>query len=201
MNNQSSANISIRPAKSEDRDRILQVQLDSIQTLNASDYTPEQIEALLDNIHKLHRNNFNLDNSFVAEKEGEIIGYVSLGFLKIEALFVDPHFARQGVGTRLIKAIENEAKVRSWKVLTVLSSLTAEPFYQACGYRLVEKTSIPIIFSEKSVIVSCLEMEKWLTPSQEWEDWLWSGYCGIGRGFRDFLTNAAKIINKERSHL
>jgi len=199
MNNQSSSNLYIRPAKSEDRDRILQVQLDAIQTLNAPDYTPKQVEALLGNIREHHQKTRHFDNSFVAEKEGEVIGFASLGFLQIEALFVDPRFARQKVGTRLIQASENEAKVRSWKVLSVLASLTAKPFYQACGYRLLERTSIPFIFSEKGVIVPCLEMEKWINPSQEWEEWLWTGYCGINRGFREFMTNAVKLVNEERS--
>lgn len=185
MKEKFSLDLIIRPAKFEDIDRILEIQLDAIQTINSKDYTTEEIQALVD-FSKRNTTWILEYTTFVAEKNDKIIGVSSLGFLDIAAVFVDPHYTRQGVGRKLLQTVENQAKTRSWKILSVLASVTAQPFYTACGYNFVEQTSITIVISDldKVVKIPCWEMEKWLSPGEDWERLLWSGYSGITRGAR-----------------
>lgn len=196
MDNENLLDIIIRRAKSADRDRILQIQIDAIQTLLAQDYLPEQIEALLEGKRERYQNSisptFN-ESVFVAENEGEVLGFASLGFFRIDALFVDPRYARQKIGTQLLTALENEARSRFWKVLSITSSLTAQPFYLDRGYRLIDNSSIFVV--NKRVRVPCLEMEKWLLPSQEWEEWIWNGVSGMERTTRGLFMDVLERMS------
>ena len=78
----------------------------------------------------------------MADLGGETVG---LGVLEpngseLRACYVLPGFARRGVGTALVKEIEHLARARGLTHLHLESSLTAEPFYGALGYDIVERT-------------------------------------------------------------
>lgn len=84
----------------------------------------------------------------VALVEGRIAGSVQLGCdtpanqphrAEVNKLLVHPDFRRQGIGRRLMSAIEGEAAGRGRSLLT-LDTRTgdkAEPLYSALGYRIV----------------------------------------------------------------
>lgn len=186
MDNKLPLDILIRPARVEDGERILQLKIESIRTLNAPDYTAEQIEAVIESVNYWHHLESRLNEAvFVAETQGQVIGVSSLfNWGVVSSLFVHPHYVRRGVGTRLLRAVENEARKRDWKVLSLTASLTGQPFYQACGYRTVGRSSL----SCKGALVPIYDMEKWLFPPTEWEKFLWDGYTTINRTARQFLT-------------
>lgn len=154
--------ISICKAQPEDANQIFQVQISSIRTLCSSDYTSEQIEALIDD--KSNRN-------FIGEESGEIvfvartgiavIGFSSLLKDRVSAAYVHPCCVRQGVGTRLLNAVEGEAVTQNIEKLSVMASITARPFYQARGYRIVAQSSF---ISDAGVRDPCVDMEKLLLP-------------------------------------
>lgn len=51
----------------------------------------------------------------------------------VEAIYVDPDFARQGVGRALFQELERLARTRGLRGLTVEASLNSAPFYAAMG--------------------------------------------------------------------
>jgi len=68
--------------------------------------------------------------TLVATQEGEVVGFASLkGADHIEMVFVDPEFARQGVGGVLLDALEKLARARGAKKLTADVSDTAKPLF------------------------------------------------------------------------
>lgn len=74
---------------------------------------------------------------FVAEDDdGRIAGYAQLDPADgvVEAVYVDPDFARQGIGRALLAALEDEARRLGIDRLVLESSLNAVPFYAAQGY-------------------------------------------------------------------
>ena len=94
--------------------------------------------------------------------EGELIvgfGTVVPTLNELRACYVHPRFNRQGIGRRLLAALEEEAKAAGLGWLNLNSSLNAEEFYQAAGYtsdglgrhRLISGHSI-----------SCVRMYKFL---------------------------------------
>ena len=159
-------NIKIRLGEPQDRNQIFQIQIESIQILNSSDYDTRQIKALIDKKRLL----YSLENKwgdvvFVAEAEDAIIGFSALSADWINAVFVHPAYIRQGVATKLLQALEEAAISRNIKRISVMSSLTAQPFYQACGYTIITRSFVIAI---AGVRIPCFYMDKWLvTPSEE----------------------------------
>ncbi|GAB4541286.1 MAG: GNAT family N-acetyltransferase [Pleurocapsa sp.] len=147
--------ILIRLATRNDSDAIVRVQYDSIKMLAAKDYTAKELEALLKS-KSLHRTWDEI--IFVAEIKGEIVGLASLvkRNCSIGAVFVDPDFVRQGIGSKLLSVVEQEAIKHNIKILGVCSSLTGCAFYGANGYKNLGKTYIPL----HTVFVPCIAMKK-----------------------------------------
>ena len=98
---------------------------------------------------------------FVAEIAGSVIGFAALlGDNTISAVFIEPNFARQGVGSLLLEHLEREVRDRQIPVLWVSSSLTGQNFYRANGYLEVEKTNLIL----GSNYIPCIRMKKRLLP-------------------------------------
>ncbi len=157
MKQPSPKDISIRLARSCDRDRISQLYRESLQMLRA-DYTQEQIQALLEN-KKMYEANSWGDVVLVAECRKTIVGFSALMRNTISAMYVHPLWVRQRIGTRLLTAIELEAASRQYKRLFIKASLTAVPFYQSCGYRVLASSSILLSYG---AFVPCVDMHKHL---------------------------------------
>ena len=67
--------------------------------------------------------------------DGEIAGFASLkGGEEIDMLFVDPEFARQGVGRTLVDALTRLAQARGAKRLTTEASDVAKPLFERQGF-------------------------------------------------------------------
>ena len=82
--------------------------------------------------------------TLVVQVEGEYAGFASLKDNTVfDMLYVHPYFAGQGVGTALADAIERLAQGRGAKEITVESSDTAEPFFEARGYEATQRNMIP----------------------------------------------------------
>ena len=76
----------------------------------------------------------------VAEMNGAIVGFGCLANDEVRAVYVHPHHARKGVGSQVLKAIENMAAERKLKDLRVTSSNNAVPFYLVHGYKKTGST-------------------------------------------------------------
>jgi GNAT superfamily N-acetyltransferase len=80
---------------------------------------------------------------FVATQGGDVVGTASLdNFGSAQspdyyavAVFVLPEAHRQGIGLRLMEAIESKAGELGAKKVTLRASITAKEFYRKLGYR------------------------------------------------------------------
>ncbi len=63
---------------------------------------------------------------------------------RIRAYFVDPDFARQGVGTLILNACEQAAAAAGFTRTTLGATLTGVPFYGARGYLAGEREEAPL---------------------------------------------------------
>ncbi len=151
----------VRIARPEDLEAIRDLQLMSLKVLAAKDYTSEQVDALL--ASKAGLRSWD-EHHFVAEVNGLIVGFGALARWRpwVNALFVHPEFTRQGIATRLLGAMEEEALRRRDRVLWVLSSLTGGPFYRAVGFEVVRDEAISVDGGGTEKI-PCLRMRKRLT--------------------------------------
>lgn len=63
---------------------------------------------------------------------------------KIRAIFVDPRYARRGLGTRLLRNAEAKAIAAGFSRLEMGATLVGIPLYQREGYMEVERMDIPL---------------------------------------------------------
>lgn len=135
----------IRQATSEDVEEIANIFVSCIETLNVKDYTNEQIEimATLCDAQLYLQAIQQGESIFVAEAEN-IVGFASIAESRghIDDLFVAPNYTRQGIGTLLLKTLEQVALTNQRSQLSVMSSLTARPFYLSRGFKYVKDSYI-----------------------------------------------------------
>jgi putative acetyltransferase len=151
----------VRRAKLEELPELIELQTRSLQELSKEHYTPEEIAAIVEN--QIEGRTLVDEICFVAEDEGQIVGFA--GILKeksrISAMYVDPNWARQGIGSTLLAAVEAEAKQRGVRTLSVLSSLMAIPFYESQGFAILWSTELP---TQSRLEIRCKELAKSLVP-------------------------------------
>jgi len=76
---------------------------------------------------------------FVAVEEKRVLGTASLAGDRVKAVFVNPSLYRQGIGTLLLKHLEDEARRRNITMCVLDANHHATGFYERLGYRLVKE--------------------------------------------------------------
>lgn len=153
----------------------------SVRGLQAEDYTPEQIEAALRTSFTVDSKLIEDGTYFVVEQGGEMAGCGGWSQRKtlcggdhhavredalldpmteaarIRAIFVHPRWARQGIGSFLLKAAEEAAIAAGFTRLEMGATLTGVPVYERRGYRAVEEMAVPL---EAGVTMPVVRMVK-----------------------------------------
>ena len=127
----------IRRATAEDAVSILRVHMASIRGLACGEYSAEQVEAWCgDRQPGSYLGPLAEQFVVLAEVQGEVAGFAQLSVARasVEAVYVHPGFARQGIGTQLLRALEAQARACGVRELALQASLNAVPFYAAAGY-------------------------------------------------------------------
>ncbi len=88
----------------------------------------------------------NIREFLLAEEDNQLVGVASLHILwsdlaEIRALAVSSGYKRRGIGTQIVRALEEEARELG---CTRLFALTYQPeFFKYCGYDEVSKDQMP----------------------------------------------------------
>jgi putative acetyltransferase len=134
--------VQIRRYKPGEEQALFAVYYSAIHLTASRDYTPEQIQAWapkgLD--MNLWACRIRGINPFVAESNGEVVGYADLqanGY--IDHFFVSGTHARRGIGSLLMEHLLGEATALGLSELTSDVSRTAQPLYEKFGFVVVEQ--------------------------------------------------------------
>lgn len=129
--------LSIRPARPDE-----QTLLESLQW-RASLGNPGDREALLANPDAiaLPLEQITAGGVFVAECDGAVAGFAAVlprpdGGAELDALFVEPHLWKRGIGRRLVDHAADVARGGGAGFLHVVGNPHAEGFYTSCGFRV-----------------------------------------------------------------
>ena len=76
---------------------------------------------------------------FVAERDGVVAGFAAVvprpdGGAELDALFVEPHLWKRGIGRRLVDHTAEFARASAASFLHVIGNPHAEGFYVSCGF-------------------------------------------------------------------
>lgn len=115
---------------------------ETVHTVNAADYTKKQLDAWVSATPDADAWNRSFDGhiGIVAVWDGEIVGFgdiVPSGYL--DRLYVHKDFGRRGIAAAICNALE--AAVGTEKI-TVHASITAKPFFERRGYRVVKEQQV-----------------------------------------------------------
>jgi GNAT superfamily N-acetyltransferase len=140
----------------------------SVQVLQAHDYTAEQRNAAIGTVFGMDRQLIRDGTYFVAECGGVIVGCggwsrrktlfgsdsrggredamldPAFDAARIRAFFVRPGYERRGIGSAIMRAAEAAAVAEGFTRLELRATLTGIPLYRAHGFVEAESTAIPL---------------------------------------------------------
>ena len=161
----------IRAAELADAGQLRALIQFSVRQLQRHDYTPAQIEGALDHALGLDTQLLEDRTYFVATPAGQpelLIGCGGWSYrktlfgsdhgpgretvlldpavdaAKIRAIFVHPDWARQGLGTLILRHCEQAAREAGFRSFEMGSTLTGVPLYRLKGYRELEEIAVPL---------------------------------------------------------
>jgi putative acetyltransferase len=139
--------VHIRRYESGEEGSLFDIYFTAIHLVAIRDYSTEQIRAWapreLD--AALWKNKMREINPFVAERNGELVGYADLqsnGY--IDHFFVSGRHPRVGIGTLLMNKILEEGASLDVSLLTSHVSRNAQPFFAKFGFVVVEQRN-PVV--------------------------------------------------------
>ncbi len=147
--------VALRAAVAADRDSILVLQCRSLRELGRSRYSERQIESYLRHAETLEPYLVADGTYFVASAGDRLAGcggwsLRSPGYAavtgastcagsarmpRLRAMYVHPGFARRGIGSLLVAAIEREILAAGFCEAAVDATLPGVTLYERCGYR------------------------------------------------------------------
>ena len=153
--------IVLRGYNPEDYDEILRLFYDTVHFVNAVDYSENQLNvwAPVNVDAGKWKNRLASDYTVVVEKENVIIGFGTLKDGKhFDLLYVHKDYQRIGTATLIADDIENRARNYKTKAVTADSSITARPFFEKRGYKIVKNNEVLV----NGQILLNYKMEKFL---------------------------------------
>lgn len=140
--------MNIRKADVSDMPALRDLYQGTILTVNSKDYNPEQVAAWAGRGSRLSslERRILTQHFYVAETPEKVItGFASLeDDGEFDMMFVHKDFQRQGIATLLTAAIIRQAQTLQLPSLTAYVSITAKPFFEKMGFRVVKAQTVDI---------------------------------------------------------
>lgn len=146
----------IRSYQSSDIKEMAELFYNTVHTVNAEDYTGEQLDAWADGNPDLVKwdQSFQAHQTLIAEEDDRIVGFADIdrtGYL--DRLYVHREYQGQGIATLLCDLLE---ELTEGNVITVHASITAKPFFERGGYRTVKRQQV----ERRGILLTNYIMEK-----------------------------------------
>jgi putative acetyltransferase len=164
--------IRIRSAIASDAAEVARVLFEAIRRTAAPFYSPEVIESWAPPPDERRYAQIRSaitgteELCYVAEREGEIVGFGSIvpALSELRAVYVCPDVGRCGVGTAILRELERVAVVRGLSELHMDASINAEAFYRRNGYQTIELAEHRMSNGGR---MACVKMRKSLRKDRE----------------------------------
>ena len=132
----------IREYKPADCEQMAELFYNTVHNINAKDYAEEQLNVWATGRVDLQEWNLSFlkHKTIVAIENDEIVGFGDIddsGYL--DRLYVHKDYQGIGVASAICNELEDSAK---GKIITTHASITAKPFFQQRGYRVVKEQKV-----------------------------------------------------------
>lgn len=132
----------IREYKSADCEQMAELFYNTVHSINAKDYAEEQLNVWATGRVDLQEWNLSFlkHKTIVAIENDEIVGFGDIddsGYL--DRLYVHKDYQGMGVASAICNELEDSVKE---KIITTHASITAKPFFQQRGYRVVKEQKV-----------------------------------------------------------
>ncbi|MEG1513563.1 MAG: GNAT family N-acetyltransferase [Clostridia bacterium] len=117
----------------------------TVHAVNAKDYSESQLDAwATGNVDIAQWNrSFLAHTTLVAETGDGIVGFGDMddqGYL--DRLYVHRDHQHSGIASALVKELERLALARGVSDFSTYASITARPFFEKCGYRVIRENTV-----------------------------------------------------------
>ena len=133
----------IRPYSREDCREMAQLFYDTVHQVNCAHYTAGQLDAWATGTVDLEAwdRSFQAHLTLVAVRDGAVVGFGDLDVTRgyLDRLYVHHACQGQGIATALCDRLEASCAGRA---ITTEASITARPFFEARGYRVVRQQQV-----------------------------------------------------------
>jgi GNAT superfamily N-acetyltransferase len=149
----------IRDYEVGDAPEIVRLFFETVRSVNRADYSDERLEAWAAGVPDPEEWHARMAGrrTLVAEEGGEVIGFVELEYDgRLDMLYVRKDAVGRGVGRRLYEAVEREARGQGLGWIFTEASITARPFFEQQGFRVVREQMV----SRRGVSMTNFVMEK-----------------------------------------
>jgi N-acetylglutamate synthase-like GNAT family acetyltransferase len=176
--------ITIRVATIEDVPTLKRLIPESVRGLSKDFYTSEQIESAIKYIFGVDTQLIADGTYYVADAESQIVGCGGWSKRKtlfggdqmkdaqdsmldpkndagrIRAFFINPNWARRGIGRRIIETCEEAAKAVGFTRMELAATRPGEPLYTSMGYAVTQRVdqpmpddnTLPIAYMQKQLL-------------------------------------------------
>jgi GNAT superfamily N-acetyltransferase len=158
----------IRQATPDDLPAIAEVMRASLASLGASFYDPAQLASAVRYIAVPDHHLVDDGTYFVAIEDGRVVacggwsarkklfsGPASedaaegrldprIDAARVRAMFVDPAYARRGLGRLILEAAEHDAARAGFTRFELMATLPGVPLYRVCGYEPVQEVTVEL---------------------------------------------------------
>ncbi len=145
----------LRRYESSDCKEVAELFYNTVHIINAKDYTKEQLDVWATQEVDLEKWNQSLQGhySVVAVDNEIIVGFGDIdkdGYL--DRLYVHADYQRKGIATAICKQLEQAVEGK----ITTHASITAKPFFEKRGYKVVRKQEV----ERRGIFLTNFVMEK-----------------------------------------
>jgi putative acetyltransferase len=122
-------------------DEMLSMFYNTVHTVNAKDYNTEQLENWAPQAIDKKKWEDRLTNNvcFVTFRDKQIVGFGELSEEGgIDTMFVHKNHQGKKIASRLLKELTDYAHDHCFKTLTTEASITARPFFERHGFKVIK---------------------------------------------------------------
>lgn len=127
----------IRKSNIVDQQPIAAFIQETIRTINIADYSEEHVIIWSNAISSdMLEARFDSVIQYVADDDDEVVGVgdIRVDAKEVDFLYIHKNYIGKGIGSSLLKKLEEAAKESGLSGLNVTSSITAKPFFERKGF-------------------------------------------------------------------